>query len=71
VDPLAKGLAGADDPSLCPNGIDGFFSGVVHGRHGTETSAKCQVCRLLLTKVQSPASFLLNKHDANDQVDPA
>lgn len=31
VDPLAKGLAGADDPSLLPNGIDGFFSGAVHG----------------------------------------
>jgi hypothetical protein len=35
VDPLAKGLAGADDPSLLPNGIDGFCFGVVHGRHGT------------------------------------
>ena len=31
VDPLTKGLAGADDPSLLPDGIDGFFSGAVHG----------------------------------------
>ena len=28
VDPLTKGLAGADDPSLLPNGIDGFFASI-------------------------------------------
>ncbi len=32
VDPLKKGLTGPDDPSLFPDGIDGFCSCGIHGK---------------------------------------
>ncbi|HVO65790.1 MAG TPA: hypothetical protein VMT12_04830 [Syntrophales bacterium] len=32
VNPVAKGLAGADDSSVLPDRIDGFFFSGIHGK---------------------------------------
>jgi len=32
VDPLTEGFAGSDDPSLFPDGIDGFCFGGIQGK---------------------------------------